>query len=66
MSIVLGRFYRKPGSMERFLKRKSPPSATYQDEGSSQRNKGASNISAPTRTSLILSPKDVNLDELPL
>jgi hypothetical protein len=61
MSIVLGRFYRKPGSMERFLKRKSPPSATDQDEGSSQRN-----ISAPTRTSLILSPKDVNLDELPL
>jgi hypothetical protein len=51
--------------MERFLKRKSPPSATDQDEGSSQRNKGASNISAPTRTSLILSPKDVNLDELP-
>ncbi|PVH33693.1 hypothetical protein PAHAL_8G046400 [Panicum hallii] len=39
--------------MERFLKRKSPPSATDQDEGSSQRN-----ISAPTRTSLILSPKD--------
>ncbi|PVH38689.1 hypothetical protein PAHAL_5G328300 [Panicum hallii] len=51
--------------MERFWKRKSPPSATDQDEGSSQQNKGASNISAPTRTSLILSPKDVNLDELP-
>jgi hypothetical protein len=65
MSIVLGRFCRKPGSMERFWKRKSPPSATDQDEGSSQQNKGASNISAPTRTSLILSPKDVNLDELP-
>jgi hypothetical protein len=48
--------------MERFLKTKSPSAI---NEGSSQRNQGASNVSAPTRTSLILSPKDVNLDELP-
>jgi hypothetical protein len=49
--------------MELFLKRKLPP--TTSGEGSSHRDQGASNINVPTRSSLILSPKDVTLDELP-
>ena len=49
--------------MERFLKRKLPPATS--GEGSSHRDQGASNINVPTRSSSILSPKDVNLDELP-
>jgi hypothetical protein len=48
--------------MERFLKRKLPPSTS--GEGSSHRDQGASNINVPTRSSSILSPKDVNLEEL--
>ena len=50
--------------MDRFLKRKVPPAAS--DEGTSQGDVGASNINATAtgRPSLILSPKDVNLDDL--
>ena len=47
--------------MERFLKRKLPPAS---DEGTSRANRVVSNINVTTHSSLILSPKDVNLDEL--
>lgn len=48
--------------MERFLKRKIPPPS---DEGTSQTKQGASKTNITARSHLILSPKDVNLDELP-
>jgi hypothetical protein len=53
--------------MERFFKRKLPPP---NDEGTSQRKQDAPKINVSSHSqsaqhSLVLSPKDVNLDELP-
>jgi hypothetical protein len=54
-------------TMERFFKRKLP---STNDEGTSEGNQDAPNInvsihSQPAQDYLVLSPKDVNLDELP-
>ena len=47
--------------MERFLKIKLPAATTY--EGTSHIDRGASNTNVQNKTQ-ILSPRDVNLDEL--
>jgi len=48
--------------MEHFLKRKLPAAAV--DEGTSHTDRGASNTNVQNKTQ-ILSPRDINLDELP-